>query len=116
MPSACADDKDAKRQSRVGSLPPPTGRKLPTRVGAIHRDCIPHKLHRLIRCQAVRLQFDVDIRDGDVERTRLAAEAEVIPALPGKTISVAPLMREVEYLIGWSDAQSTVRPQPQKRG
>ena len=62
----------------------------------------------------MRLQFDVDIRDGDLERTRLAAEAEVIPALPGKTISVAPLVREGDYLIGWADVQSVVRQQPEK--
>jgi len=69
----------------------------------MHSDCIPHKLHSLIRCQAVRLQFDVDIRDGDLERTRLAAEAEVKPALPGKTIGVAPFVRESDDLVGCAD-------------
>jgi hypothetical protein len=44
----------------------------------------------------------------------LAAEAEVIPALPGKTIGVAPLVRESDDLIGWADVQSVVRPQPEK--
>lgn len=100
---------DRRRLKRLGDA-----RNYPLRTGAVDGDGIAHKLHRLIRCQALRLQFDTDLRDGDVELAGLAAEAKVVPALARKTISVAPLVPDSDHLISWAGVQSVVRQQPQK--
>ena len=73
--------------------------QLPIRVGAVHSDCIPHEVHRLITRQALRLQFGGDLRDGDHERARLAEKAQSKRAAAKKTVSVAPFVRDRDHLM-----------------
>jgi hypothetical protein len=90
------------------------GLTLPSRVGAVHSDRIPHELHHLIIRQALRLQFGVDVREGGHEWARAPVIAQAKPVGARKTVGVTTFVRQRDQLIGWADVQSVTRQQREK--